>query len=127
MAKGKKRKKLSEREALQIALDDHPEYKEAVLKDTLPKEIIGPTGEPMSPRMHLQIHAIVERQLAADEPHGIVNVAREMMDLGVSPHDVRHAIGEAISRQMWHAMKYNQPFDQSEYFADLREITDRYR
>ena len=67
----KKRKKLSEDAAWEIALKEHPEWR----KDALPEEIIGEDGEPMSPRLHLQMHAVVERQLATDDPKGVVAIA----------------------------------------------------
>ena len=48
----------------------------------MPDEIMGDDGEPMSPRMHLTIHTIVERQLSADEPEGVVEIAEQLESNG---------------------------------------------
>jgi hypothetical protein len=82
MAKNR-RKQLSEEDALAIVLKDHPEWRKQWDDGTLPDEIIGEDGEPMSPRMHIMVHTIVERQLAADEPNGVVAVATELAQLGL--------------------------------------------
>ena len=64
---------MTEDAALEIALGDHPEWRRAWERGDLPDEITGEDGQPMSPRAHLHIHAIVERQLAADEPKGVLH------------------------------------------------------
>jgi len=122
-----KNRRASEDAAWEIALADHPEWGKALNRDSLPDEIIGEDGEPMSPRLHLEMHAIVERQLAADDPQGIVAIARELEELGVSRHDVRHEIGRAISSQMWYMLKEGCSFDQERYFATLRQIVQSQR
>jgi hypothetical protein len=123
----KKKRELSEEAALEIALQDHPEWRRAWEKDELPDEMTGEDGQPMSPRAHLQIHAVVERQLAADEPKGVVAIARELQRLGVSEHDVRHEIGSVIAEHMWYMTKEGCPFDEGRYLAELRAIVESRR
>jgi hypothetical protein len=123
----KKKRELTEDAALEIALRDHPEYGRAWNKDELPEEIIGEDGQPMSPRAHLHIHAVVERQLADDEPKGVVTIARELELLGVSRHDVRHEIGTVITEHMWYMTKEGCPFDEGRYLADLRKVVESHR
>ena len=96
MAK-KRRKKLSEDEAMRIALKSHPQWRSQWERGTLPDEIVGEDGQPMSPRMHITVHTIVRRQLAADESKGVVAIARELEQLGLSRHELRHAIGQAVA------------------------------
>ena len=105
----------------------HPEWRRKWENDTLPDEIVGEDGEPMSPRMHLAIHVIVERQLAMDEPKGVVAVADELSCLGVSRHDIRHEIGRARVDQLWHIQNEGRPFDEASYLADLEEIVQSHR
>jgi len=93
----------------------------------LPNEITGENGQPLSPRAHLHIHAVVERQLAADEPKGIRAIARELEQLGLSRHDVRHEIGAVIAEHMWYVTKEGCPFDEGRYLAGLRKIVESYR
>ena len=78
----------------------------------------------MSPPMHIMVHTIVERQLAADEPEGVVTVAQELEQLGLSQHDIRHAIGQAIASQLWFINKEGCVFDEGRYMADLRKTVE---
>jgi hypothetical protein len=137
MAKGKpkgkpKRKlpplrELSEDEAWEIALNDHPEYRDGIEGGTLPEEVLDERGELMNPRLHLTLHTIVEKQLAADEPKGMAEIARELAALGVSRHNIRHAIATPLVEQLWAMQTEGAQFDEVEYLAQLREIVDSYR
>ena len=123
----KKKRSLSGDAALEIALRDHPEYRRAWDEGELPDEVIGEDGQPMSPHAHLHVHAVVERQLAADEPKGVVAIAGELQRLGVSRHDVRHEIGAVIAEHMWYMTKEGCPFDTGRYLADLRKVVESHR
>ena len=123
----KKKRELGEDAALEIALRDHPEWRWAWDKGELPDEIVGEDGQPMSPRARLQIHAVVERQLASDESKGVVGIAQELDQLGVSRHDVRHEIGSVIAEHIWHMTKEGCPFDEGRYVAELQEVVDSHR
>ena len=57
----KKKREMTEDVALEIALRDHPEWRRAWDRDALADEITGEDGQPMSPRLHLHMHAVVER------------------------------------------------------------------
>jgi hypothetical protein len=65
--------------------------------------------------------------LAADEPKGVVAVARELERLGLSRHEVRHAIGMAVATQIWTISKELRPFDTESYMAELAEIVESYK
>jgi hypothetical protein len=123
----KKKREITEDAALEIALRDHPEWRQAWESGELADEIIGKDGQPMSPRAHLHIHAVVERQLAADEPKGVRAIARKLRQLGVSRHDVRHQIGAVIAEHIWYMTKEGCPFDEGRYLAELRKIVDSHR
>lgn len=122
-----RRKEITDDEALELALRDHPQWRRQWNDGTLPDEIVGEDGEPMSPRMHIELHKIVERQLAADDPKGIVAVARQLEQLGVSRHDIRHAIARAVASEIWHINTQGSEFDRDRYFAELRETVEEYR
>jgi hypothetical protein len=126
MAKKPRKKELSEDEAMRIAIKSHPEWRSQWERGTLPDEITGEDGQPMSPQLHLTVHAIVERQLAADDPKGVVGIARQLEQLGVSRHDVRHAIGQAVAGQLWALGHEGRTFDADRYLAELRAIVESY-
>jgi hypothetical protein len=120
------REEMSEDDALEIVLADHPDWAEDYNEGTLPREITGEDGEPMNPHMHIMIHVIVERQLAADDPPGVVAVADELAKRGVSAHDTRHEIGMAAAEQVFDAIEGKTPAGDAKYLADLREIVKSY-
>ena len=123
----KKKRELSEDAAWRTALKDHPQWQDAWQNDDLPDEIVGEDGEPMSPRLHLEMHAIVERQLAADDPEGVGAIAAELEQLGLSRHDVRHEIGRVLAQHMWRVIKEGCEFDAKGYLVQLREIVESHR
>jgi hypothetical protein len=123
----KRKQKMTEDDALEIALRDHPEWRRPLERGELADEITGEDGQPMSPQSHLHIHAVVERQLAADEPQGVLAIARELEQLGVSRHDVRHEIGAVIAEHIWYMTKEGCTFDEGRYLAQLRKIVESYR
>lgn len=123
----KEKREVTEETALEIALRDHPEWRRAWDQGELPDEVVGEDGQPVSPQAHLHIHAVVERQLAADEPKGVVAVASELQQLGVSQHDVRHEIGAVIAEHMWYMTKEGCQFDEGRYLAELRKIIESRR
>lgn len=126
-AVAKKKRELTDAAALEIAVRDHPEWRRAWERGELADEILGEDGQPMNPRVHLEIHAVVERQLAADDPKGVVAIARELARLGVSRHDVRHEIGAVAAKQIWRMMNSGSTFNERRYLAELRKIVESYR
>ncbi len=115
---------LSEGEAWEIALNDHPELRRAMDENTLPDEIVDADGNVMNPRLHLTLHAMVERQISADEPPGVAAIARELAQRGVSHHEIRHAIGQPLTEQIWYMQKEGCPFDEERYLHQLQGIVD---
>ena len=45
-------------------------------------------------------------------------------DLGLSQHDIRHAIGQAVASQLWYMNKEGCVFDEGRYMADLRKTVE---
>jgi hypothetical protein len=135
MAKKNRRRKpqppaeeaLSDDAAWEIVLNDHPEYREDYEDDTLPEEIVGENGEPMSPRLHMMMHVIVEKQLAADDPPGVAQIARQLAAAGVSRHEIRHVIAGEVAEQLWLMQSKGVLFDAETYLSHLRDVVDSYR
>lgn len=135
MAKKNRRRKpqppaaeaLSDDSAWEIVLHDHPEYREDYEAGTLPEEIIGEDGEPMSPRLHMMMHVIVEKQLAADDPPGLAEIARQLAAAGVSRHEIRRLIAGEVAEQLWLMQSKGALFDVETYLANLRDVVASYR
>jgi hypothetical protein len=117
---------LSDERAWEIVLDDHPEYRDAMADDSLPEEIVGENGEPMNPRLHMMMHVIVEKQLAADDPPGVAQIARQLAAAGVSRHEIRHVIAYEMTEQLWLMQSQGVLFDAETYLSHLRDVVDSY-
>ena len=122
-----KERELSEDAAWEISLKYHPEWRRATKRGKLPEEIVTESGETFKPRVHLMMHAIVERQLAVDRPPGVVAIAQQLEQLGLSQHDIRHEIGRAISEQMWFVLQQKRVFDEAQYLTQLQAIVAGHR
>lgn len=120
-------KQLTEEEAWEIALNDHPEYREGIVDGTLPEEILDAGGEPMNPRLHVMMHMMIEMQLSLDDPKGVAEIGRQLAALGVSRHEIRHAIATALAEQLWMMQAQSAVFDEEEYLAQLRDVVDGHR
>ncbi len=118
---------LGEAEAWQIALKDHPEFRQAFEDGTLPEEIVDETGNVVNPHLHLTAHVIIERQLAGDSPKGVATIARELEELGLSRHEIRHEMARPATGQIWYMLKEKCQFDEKRYLDELREIVESFR
>jgi hypothetical protein len=101
-------------------LCQHPDLARMMLDGQLPDELIDDDGNAWSPWTHIQLHIVVERQLAGDKPAGIRATALSMeRDKKLSQHDIRHVIAAALAEQIWHAVKEQRTFDEALYFRDI--------
>lgn len=118
---------MSEEDARDIAFNNHPDLKALEELGTLPDKIRDEKGDVWSPRMHIAMHTIIERQLACDEPAGIVELAiRLERELILCAHEIKHAIAAALVEQIL-AMQHGQEvFDAEQYLADIESAYQQY-
>ena len=99
-------------------LKEHPEYYE--VWDHLEEygaedvEIDG-----VSPILHINIHGIIENQLADDTPPFVAKALLKLTNNGVSRHEAIHVIGNALAQQIWTMMAQKQEYDQIKYQQDI--------
>ena len=56
-------------------------------------------------RLHAYIHAVVENQLALEEPPQILGTLERLLGDGLDRHEAIHAIGSVLSEQIFKIMK----------------------
>jgi hypothetical protein len=117
---------LTEDEAYEIALNDHPDLREQLDNDTLPDELVDDDGNVWSPRSHLAIHTVIERQIANDEPRGIAQIARRLAESGVDHHEIRHLMGVPLTEQIWNVTHEGVEFDERQYMRDQEAIAEEH-
>lgn len=122
---GEEKWPLSEEAANEIVLKAHPDLEAALATGQLPDEIPGPNGVPINPRLHLTMHILVERQLAADRPEGISKLAEKLEEKKIPNHQIRHLIGEVFAAQLYAALKDNRQIDTEAYLKELEEAIEQ--
>lgn len=76
-------------------------------------------------RLHATFHAIIESQLAANEPV-VVDTLGRLQEEGLSRHDALHAIGSVLAAVVYDVLQDQEPRgdDVNEaYAAELRKLT----
>lgn len=81
---------------------EHPEYAAALEDD---REVIGPDGSTMNPRLHIAVHEIVVNRLWADEPPELWQTAQRLTAAGYARHEVLHMLCSVASSELWHALR----------------------
>jgi Domain of unknown function (DUF1841) len=117
---------LDEDEAYAMILDNHPDLKEMQQSGALPEEFIDENGTRWNPRLHLAMHAVVERQLAVDEPKGVVELAiRFEREKKLCAHEIKHVIAAALAEQIWAMQHEKVGFDEKQYFIGIEDAYQR--
>lgn len=81
---------------------EHPQYAAALEDD---REVTGPDGSTMNPRLHITVHEIVANQLWADDPPEVWETAKRLTAAGYGRHDVLHMLCSVVSSELWHALR----------------------
>ena len=87
---------------------EHPELKQALDEGV---HEVGHGTDPMSPALHVAMHAIVTNQLWADDPPEMWQTAQRLTAAGYGRHDVLHMLGSVVSGQIWEVMANNAAYD----------------
>jgi len=80
--------------------------------------------EGVNPFLHVQLHLIVENQLAMGKPEVVKEVSKKLNNFGFSHHEIVHIIARPLAEQMFNILKNNVPFDEERYTHDLRKIVE---
>jgi hypothetical protein len=73
----------------------------------------------VNPVLHVTIHGIVENQLADNDPPFVSMAVRELMQNGINRHSAIHAVGAALSEQIYSMLSTNSEYDPAKYEADV--------
>jgi len=84
---------------------------------------LPPDRQPPSMTRHAAVHAIVETQLATEDPREVPRALARLRAEGLSRHDALHAIGWVLTGHMSHALEVREPVDVGAYGRDLDELT----
>jgi hypothetical protein len=105
-----------------LAADAHERgaaVRAAVARERLPR---GSNRE-----LHAIVHETIENQLAQRDPPEVVSTLDEVQRGGLGRHEALHAIGRALTDELFAVMHEGRPFDAARYVAALRELVDSSR
>ena len=85
-------------------------------------EILGPGGEPVSPRMHVMLHVVVANQLLGNNPPETWQTVQRLAGLGYDWHNVMHMIMGPVGHSVYQTLAGNRSFDRAEYVRMLSEL-----
>jgi hypothetical protein len=100
-----------------LIVGEHPELHEA-----LDDPDFDADAEGFNPHLHITIDQIVINQLWHDDPPEVWHAAQRLQASGMDRLDVIHAIGRALTEQIWHTMHDAMQFDPAAYAAALDQI-----
>ena len=108
-----------EGEMIKDIIDQHPEYAGFLLEG----EIEMADGTTVNPRLHIAIEAIVQRQMAMNEPPEVRGTYLTLLNEGVDPHEARHAIGHILIETIWLMQKSELSTDPNIHYRNhLRDL-----
>ncbi len=72
---------------------------------------------------HAALHAVVENQVALNEPPVVAATLERLQKQGLTRHDALHAIAYVLFQQMGGVLEGGKPFSQSRYSSKLKKLT----
>lgn len=108
---------IAEDERREQILAEHPEYRGAIERG---EERVGE----VSPRVHLATHEAIAEQIAANDPPEVRAAYGRLLELGHDEHAVRHALADALVREIWRSQREHAALDRGRYAARLAAMPE---
>ena len=109
-----------ESEFIKDMLAEHPEYVEDFST--------GAEREGMNPRLHIVCEAVVQAQIASNNPPEARQAHLALMsEPSLDAHQARHAVGSVLMETIWHALREKwDPEQMNSYYRNrLRRLAER--
>jgi hypothetical protein len=118
-------------ESLGIALSEESEFVKDMLTEH-PKYIedfcTGAERDRMNPRLHIFCEAVVQAQIASNNPPEARQAHLALMsDPSLDAHQARHAVGSVLMETIWHGLREKwEPEKMNSYYQNrLRRLAER--
>lgn len=113
---------LSEEEhRLAAILDEHPEFGPVWEAGEAAGDGDLRIGE-VNPYLHVQIHMMIETQIATARPPEVSVTVERLRDGGMTRHEAIHAVGKVLTLEMHHAIRGQRPVDVDSYVRSLCQL-----
>jgi hypothetical protein len=74
----------------------------------------------VNPVMHLVVHLTILNQIGALPP--VDEIYQKLLTQGIDQHEAIHRIGAAFMEEFHRALKADQPFDETRYLLELKQL-----
>ena len=101
-------------------VDEHPEYRDAVLGD--PGREFTIEGGATNPFLHMGLHLAIRDQVATDRPAGIARIFMKLRKSLGDAHAAEHRMIECLAETLWAAQGRNAAPDEAGYLERLRRL-----
>jgi hypothetical protein len=104
----------------------HPEY-HPVLENpetARGRDYFSESGD-TNPFLHLGMHIAIEEQLSLDQPRGVRECYRTLLDKMPDEHAVQHRIMECLGEMLWHSQRMQTPLDETQYMSCLARLAGK--
>jgi hypothetical protein len=99
----------------------HPEYHALMASPQAAlEEDFSPESGRTNPFLHLALHLAIDEQISIDQPRGIREAHRLMLEKHDDEHEARHALMAALAEMVWETQHRQRPFDADAYIANIR-------
>ncbi|MGH8195006.1 MAG: DUF1841 family protein [Woeseiaceae bacterium] len=102
-------------------IEDHPEYREAVLSNDL-EQPFTPEGGRANPFLHMGLHLALRDQVATDRPRGIRAVFAALVARSRDRLAAEHEAIDCLAETLWAAQSRNTAPDERAYLENLRRL-----
>ena len=86
------------------------------------EEIMGPDGTPISPRLHLTLHGIVEKQYDSGDPPVVEEVVNRLMSDNWPRHDAVHLVCAANIDELFLLLDDRDSFSNDRFTLRVRTL-----
>jgi hypothetical protein len=110
-----------EQATLAKVMREHPEYADIWEHlDELSDAEIECDG--VNPIIHVQMHAVVENQIAGRNPTEVREIVKALMHQGYSRHDAIHAVAGVLAEEMFFILRDQRAYDETGYLQKLQKL-----
>jgi hypothetical protein len=108
----------------------HPEYQgwldgeDKALERALEHDWSPDNGE-TNPFLHLSLHLAIEEQLAINQPPGIADLFRQLLNQRGDKHAALHVVLDALAETLWRSQRDQSPLDSNVYLDLLRRAVNQ--
>ena len=101
----------------------HPEYHQYFADEqaSLDQDFLPESGQ-TNPFLHIGLHISIHEQLGVNQPAGITDIYKNLLDKHQDPHTVEHLIMDCLAEMIWEAQRNNAVPDQGKYLQCIKRL-----